>query len=152
MVHEENTFVNLKLEKDMVFKTSLGFHDLKEMFIDESLDSETTKRGPDAAQLLGLAVLSCLSASFLFCLSKRNLTLDDLDGNAEVSFRKNERGYIRIEKIDVNITPKSKNPGVLKRVNQCLKRVKSGKMFFEETCIITPSVIEGIDVDVKVNL
>ncbi|TFG20975.1 MAG: hypothetical protein EU533_05725, partial [Promethearchaeota archaeon] len=118
----------------------------------ESLDPEEKKRGPDAAQLLGLAVLSCLSASFIYCLNKRELTIKDLDGKAEIFFKKNERGYIRIDKIDILIIPKTDDPEILKRINQCIKKLKSGKMFFEETCIITPSVEKGIKVNVKVDL
>jgi uncharacterized OsmC-like protein len=152
MVHEENTIVDLKLEKDMIFKINLGYEKIKELFIDETIDERSKVWGPDAAHLLAMAVLGCLNASFIFCLNKRNLTIDDLEAHAEVSFKKNDKGYIRVKKIDVNIIPKTNNPATLKRINQCIKKMKDDKMFFEESCIITASVREGIDVDVKVKL
>jgi organic hydroperoxide reductase OsmC/OhrA len=135
----------------MLFKWILPTSN-QELIIDETIDEHIPKVGPDAASLLGLAVSSCLSASLLFCLSKKNLSIDDLTGEIEVSFKKNEKGYTRIEKIKVNLSPKTTNPEVLKRLEQCTRVLKDGKMFFEESCIITPSVIEGIKVDVKVSL
>ncbi|MHA1147531.1 MAG: OsmC family protein [Promethearchaeota archaeon] len=152
MVHEENTFIKLKLDKNLIFTSPLELENLKNLIIDESIEEGVERTGPDAATLLGLAITSCLSASFIFCLQKRNLTLDDLEAIAEVSFKKNEKGYIRIKKIDVKICPKTNDPDVLKRISQCTKVLKNGNMFFEESCIITPSVEEGIDVDVKVEI
>lgn len=152
MVHEENTIVDLKLEKDLIFKINLGYEKINELFVDETIDERSRVWGPDAAQLLAMAVLGCLNASFIFCLNKRNLTINDLEAHAEVSFKKNEKGYIRVKKIDVKIIPKTNNPDVLKRINKCMKKMKDDKMFFEESCIITASVREGIDVDVKIEL
>ena len=151
MVHEHPVSLKIKLERDMLFKWILPTSN-QELIIDETIDEHIPKVGPDAASLLGLAVSSCLSASLLFCLSKKNLSIDDLTGEIEVSFKKNEKGYTRIEKIMVNLSPKTANPEVLKRLEQCTRVLKDGKMFFEESCIITPSVIEGIKVDVKVSL
>ena len=152
MVREENSVVDLKLEQDMIFKVKLGYDKLKEFFIDETLDEKSPMWGPDAAQLLAMSLLGCLNASFIFCLNKRNLTVDDLDAHAEVSFKKIEKGYTRIDKIDVKIIPKTNDPATLKRINQCVKRMKSGNMFFEETCIITESVRQGISVNVDVEI
>lgn len=137
----------------MIFKSKLGLESLKELVVDESLDvNQGEKIGPDAATLLGLGVVSCLSASFIFCLNKRKLTLDDLEAKAEISFKENEKKVMRIEKIKVNLMPKTGDPSVLKRVKQCMKELKSGHRLFEESCIITASVREGIDVDVSIDI
>ncbi len=151
MVHEENTIINVKLEKNMTFRSELGYQRVKELCIDESLEKNKEPLGPDAAQLLGMALLSCLNASFIFCLNKRNLMIDDLEATGEISFKKNEKGYMRIDKIDVKIKPTTEDPEVMKRVQLCLKEMKSGHMFFEETCIITPSIREGISINVSVD-
>ncbi|MFX1394019.1 MAG: OsmC family protein [Promethearchaeota archaeon] len=152
MIHEENTIVDMKLEKDMIFKVNLGYDKLKEIFIDETMGKKSKMWGPDAAKLLAMALLGCLNASFLFCLNKRNLTVDDLEAHAEVSFKKIEKGYVRVDKINVKIIPKSNDPTTIKRINQCVRKMKNNKMFFEETCIITASVREGIDVDVNIEI
>lgn len=152
LVHEENTIVNLNLEKDLIFKSYLGFEKLTELYIDESFRKKEQPWGPDAAKLLGMAVLGCLSASFIFCLNKRNLKPDDLQAHAEISFKKTEKGYIRIKQIDVKLIPKTDDPATLKRINQCVRESKSGKRLFEESCIITASVREGIKVNVDINI
>ena len=152
MVHEENTKVSIKLKKEMIFELQNTYKNLNSLLIDETLDDEIEKVGPDAASLLGMAVISCLSASFIFCMNKRNLTLDDLEAKADISFKEPRPGYKRIDTIDVKIIPKTSDPGVLKRVKQCIKEIKGGHMFFEESCIITPSVREGINIQVKLEL
>ena len=151
MVHEHPVRLKISLKQDMTFKWIIP-STTQELIIDETIDESIRKVGPDAASLLGLAVSSCLSASLLFCLSKKNLSIDDLTGEIEVAFKKNEKGYTRIEKIKVKLSPKTADPEVLKRLSQCTKILKNGKMLFEESCIITPSVIEGIDVEVQVDL
>ena len=75
-----------------------------------------------------------------------------MEAYGEISFKKIEKGYTRVNNIDVKIKPKTQNPDVLKRINQCLRILKNGKMFFEESCIITPSVEEGIEVNVNIEL
>ncbi|MFX0069913.1 MAG: OsmC family protein [Candidatus Hermodarchaeota archaeon] len=152
MVREETSVVNLKLEKDLIFKVNLGYDNVKELIIDETMEEKSKQKGPDAAELLAMAILSCLNASFIFCLQKRNLSVEDLEARAEVSFKKIERGYVRIKKIDVKIVPKSNDPLVIKRVNQCIKKMKNENMFFEESCIITESVRQGIEVNVDIEL
>ena len=149
MVHEQPIRLKIKLEQGMLFKWILP-KSKQELIIDETLDETIQKVGPDAASLLGLAVSSCLSASLLFCLSKKNLTLDDLSGEVEMVFKKNDKGYTRVDAITVHLSPKSEDPNVLKRLEQCTKVLKNGNMLFEESCIITPSVIEGIKVDVRI--
>ena len=54
-----------------------------------------------------------------------------------------EKGFLRITKIEVTITPKIDDPEVRKRADQC-------KKMFENYCTVTASVREGINV--KVNL
>jgi uncharacterized OsmC-like protein len=152
LVHEENTKVSIKLKKEMIFELQNTYKNLNSLLIDETLDDKIEKVGPDAASLLGMAVISCLSASFIFCLEKRNLTLDDLEAKADITFKEPKKGYKRVASIDVKIIPKTSDPEVLKRVKQCIKEIKGGHMFFEESCIISPSVREGIDIEVHVEL
>ncbi len=152
MVHEKNTIVNMKLEKDLIFKCNLGFEKLQEIYIDETLEEKEDMWGPDAARLLGMALLGCLSASFIFCLKKRNLTPDDLEARAEISFKTIEKGYTRIKQVNIILKPKSDDAATMKRINQCIREMKNGKMLFEENCIITASVREGIDVNVEMDI
>lgn len=152
MVREEDSIVEIRLDKDLIFKTYIGLGHFDDFFIDETLDNDKELKGPDAAQMLGMAISSCLSASLIFCLNKKDLNPNDLEARAKISFRKIEKGYTRIKEIDIKITPKTEDEETLKRLKQCLREMKPGKMMFEENCIITESVREGIKVNVDIDL
>jgi uncharacterized OsmC-like protein len=154
MVHEENTNLSLILEKDMIFKSVFDFKKTSSIIVDESVEEkpQSEKLGPDAATLLGMGIVSCLSASFLFCLKKRDLSLDDLEAHVDISFHKIDKGYTRIKKVKVKLIPKTQDEAVRRRIKTCMREIKRGHMFFEETCIITSSVKEGLDIDVKVEI
>ncbi len=135
--------VGLSLEKEMIFKCELGEMKVKDCYIDEEHDVEAAMWGPNPSRMLGMAILGCLSASFIFCLKKKNLSLSDLKAEAEVSIARNDKGFWRVNNIDVIIKMDIDDPETRKRADQC-------KKMFEQYCIVTQAVREGIDV--KVNL
>ena len=127
----------------MIFKCDLGDLKVKDCYIDETNISEVDMIGPNPSRLLGLALLGCLSASFIFCLKKKSLTLEDLKADAEIHIGRNEKGFLRVLKIDVNIKTTINDPGTRKRAEQC-------KKMFEQYCTVTQAVREGIEVNVNV--
>ncbi len=138
------TKVGLTLEEEMIFKCDLGEMKVKDCYIDDTHKDEVDMLGPNPSRMLGMAILGCLSASFIFCLKKRNLTINDLKAEAEVTIARNEKGFWRVRKIDVNIFAKIDDPETRKRADQCRK-------MFEQYCIVTQAVREGIDVEVNLN-
>jgi organic hydroperoxide reductase OsmC/OhrA len=100
--------------------------------------------GPNPSRMLGVAVLGCLSSSFIFCLKKKDFTLDNLKAEAEVTVARNDKGFWRVAKIDVNIDIEIDDPEARKRADQCRK-------MFEQYCLVTQAVREGIDVEVNLN-
>ena len=141
---ESQVKVKLSLEKDMIFKCDLGDIELKDCIIDETNKNESEMLGPNASRLLAMAVLGCLNASFIFCLSKRDFTIENLEAEAIVTIFRNEKGFVRIKKIDVNIKPQLDSPEIRKRADIC-------KKMFEQYCTVTASVREGIEVNVDVD-
>ncbi|MHA1104617.1 MAG: OsmC family protein [Promethearchaeota archaeon] len=127
----------------MIFKCDLGDLKVKDCYIDETNISEVDMIGPNPSRLLGLALLGCLSASFIFCLKKKDLTLEDLKADAEIHIGRNEKGFLRVLKIDVNIKTTINDPDTRKRAEQC-------KKMFEQYCTVTQAVREGIEVNVNV--
>ncbi len=138
------TKVGLTLEEEMIFKCDLGEMKVKDCYIDEAHKDEVDMLGPNPSRMLGMAILGCLSASFIFCLKKRNLSVDDLKAEAEVTIARNQKGFWRVKKIDVNIDVKIDDPETRKRADQCRK-------MFEQYCVVTQAVREGIDVEVNLN-
>ena len=116
---------------------------VKDCYIDETHYTEDDMLGPNPSRLLGLALLGCLSASFIFCLKKKELTLKDLRADAIIHIGRNEKGFLRVLKIDVNIKTKINDPDIRKRAEQCRK-------MFERYCTVTQAVREGINVNVNV--
>ncbi len=140
------------LDSQMIFKCDLGNMKVKDCYIDEEHHDEVDMLGPNPSRMLALGILGCLSASFIFCLKKRNFRVDDFNSEAEVTITRNKKGFWRIKKIDVNIEPRIEDPEVLKRAKQCLKVTKDGVSFFEQYCTVTQSVRAGVDVNVSIDI
>lgn len=97
---------------------------------------------PTAAMMLSSAVGHCLSASLLFCLQKSRAQLEDISTEVETTMVRNERGRWRIGGIKVKLKPIVSEPD-----SQKLERCKG---MFEDFCIVTESVRDGVKVEVEV--
>lgn len=142
MSNELKTKVRLKLEEQMLFKCDLGQSMNQNLYIDERNKKVTNKIGTFSTKLLALSVLGCFAASFEFYLQKKEFSLSDLDGKAEVTLARNDKGFWRVKKIDIEILPKVDNPKMHKRTDQC-------KKLFEQYCIISESLRKGFEVNVN---
>jgi organic hydroperoxide reductase OsmC/OhrA len=98
--------------------------------------------GPNPARLLAAAVGSCLSASLLFCLRKSRIDVGQLRTTVETTIVRNARGRLRIGGIRVRLAPEL-SADQRERIGRCLD-------LFQDFCIVTESVREGIAVDVAV--
>lgn len=99
-------------------------------------------RGPNPARLLAAAVGSCLGASLLFCLREARVEITELRTSVEGTIVRNEEGRLRIGEIRVRLAPHVA-PEDRDRRGRCLD-------LFEDFCIVTQSVRQGIAVDVQV--
>ncbi|HEY0305019.1 MAG TPA: OsmC family protein [Longimicrobiales bacterium] len=98
-------------------------------------------RGPNPARLLAAAVGNCLAASLLFCLQKSRIQPQQLRAVVEGEMTRNERGRMRITELRVRIEP-TLDDADLARIGRCTE-------IFEDFCIVTESVRNGIDVIVE---
>jgi organic hydroperoxide reductase OsmC/OhrA len=96
---------------------------------------------PNAARVLAAAVGNCLSASLVFCLKRANVVTQGVSADVEVEIVRNEARRLRIGKIDVTLHPNL--PKDDPALTGCLAT-------FEDFCIVTQSVRQGIQVNVKV--
>ena len=139
----DDASIRLLLEQEgpYAFKVSFDGTALEALHTDEAtpLGGGT---GPGPSDLLLAGVANCLSASLLFALRKFKNVPGPI--RAEITGRKerNAAGRWRIPRADVTITlsDKAANLGNFERV----------MAQFEEFCIVTQSVREGIAVDVTV--
>ena len=100
--------------------------------------------GPNAAMMLSSAVAHCLCASLRFCVGKARGDLEGLSADVETRLVRNERGRWRIDgiKVDLNAVADEEND---KSTERC-------RELYEDFCIVTSSVRQGIDVDVNLNI
>jgi uncharacterized OsmC-like protein len=97
---------------------------------------------PNPSKLLAAAVGGCMSASLLFSARKLRLNMQGMHTEVTVQTARNEKGRLRIGKMDVEITPKIEEPDPAK-LQRCID-------LFEDFCVVTQSVRNGIDVSVSV--
>jgi uncharacterized OsmC-like protein len=104
-----------------------------------------TGAGPNAARLLAAAVGNCLAASLFLCMDKARVPVRDLRARVEGVIARNDTGRYRIEALDVVVVPTLSGEGERDspRLARCID-------IFEDFCIVTQSVRDGIDVDVRV--
>ena len=98
--------------------------------------------GPNPSRLLAAAIGSCLSASLLFCISKRRIGVKNIRAEVKAQSIRDENRRLRIGKVEVVLHPEIA-PEDRQKVTRCLE-------IFEDFCTVTQSVRNGIDVDVHV--
>jgi uncharacterized OsmC-like protein len=96
---------------------------------------------PNAARVLAAAIGNCLAASLVFCLRKHGVALAGLWSEVSVELVRNEERRLRIGSVDVVLHPRL--PAESPEVGDCLRT-------FEDFCVVTQSVREGLDVKVSV--
>ncbi len=117
----------------------------KEQYVDLHLDEPAPlgrDAAPNASRVMAAAIANCLSASLVFCL-KRNakIELKDLQTDVHVELVRNENRRLRIGHVAVKLHPKL--PGDASEYQKCLD-------IFEDFCVVTQSVRDGLDVRVEV--
>jgi uncharacterized OsmC-like protein len=96
---------------------------------------------PNAARYLAAAIGNCLSASLLFCASRSRVELTDVTATVHTEIARNDKGRLRITKVEVKIHPRGDLEG--RAFERC-------RQLFEDYCVVTQSVRQGIDVEVSV--
>jgi organic hydroperoxide reductase OsmC/OhrA len=116
----------------------------KEQFAELHLDEPPPlgrDAAPNAARVLAAAVGNCLSASLLFCLKKAGHTLQGIHSDVRVQIVRTENKRLRIGAVDVVLHPRIAADS--EALAKCLGS-------FEDFCVVTQSVRQGLDVRVRV--
>ena len=98
--------------------------------------------GPNPSRLLLAAVANCLSASLLFSLRKFRNDPGQLTAHARAALARNEHGRWRVQRIEVELAMGAA-AGSLEHLDRLLAQ-------FEDFCVVTESVRQGIEVQVRV--
>jgi organic hydroperoxide reductase OsmC/OhrA len=124
------------------FKVKFDGPGIDELLLDEPVPLGTGK-GPNAARLIAAGVANCLSASLVFCLhGKFKQALGPLRTKVRCELVRNEKGRLRIGRLDVTIAL-AEEAAAVQHLQRCLEQ-------FEDFCVVTESVRQGIAVGVRV--
>lgn len=97
---------------------------------------------PNASRILAAAIGNCLTASLLFCTRRARVQAGPMETRVHVTLGRNERGRLRITGVEVEIDPHF--PAEQReQAGRCLE-------LFEDFCVVTQSVRQGIPVEVRV--
>jgi organic hydroperoxide reductase OsmC/OhrA len=143
MGEEDKTFkVSMSREKDFVFKVDFGIENFD--FTMDEPEPVGRDSGPNASKVLAAAMGNCLTASLLFCLNKARAEVGEIETNVEGTMHRNEKGRWRISEIKVEINPEINTAEFASQYDRCYK-------LFEDFCIVSKSIEEGIPIHVEVN-
>ena len=132
--------VSMEQIEDYEFKVKFDWDDVAELTMDEP-EPIGGRKGPNASRVLAAAVGNCLTASLLFCLQKSRVEMTGVKTTVTGSLVRNERKRLRVGGFDARIAVEGLAD--VARAQRCLE-------LFEDFCVVTASVRDGIDVNVEV--
>ncbi len=142
MAEEPRSFdLTLTFKQGYEFNVDFGQSGIPQLLVDEH-PPIGAGRGPNPARMLATAVGHCLASSFLFCVRKARVEVKAFAVRVEGTMVRNERGRLRIGEIKVRLAPQVRSED-RERIARCLD-------LFEDFCIVTQSVRQGLDVQVEV--
>lgn len=133
--------VSLEQKRDYEFLVKFDATEITDLLLDTA-PPLGRGNGPNAEQLVGAAVANCLSASLLFCLRKFKQGTGAMRAQATGQLLRNPAGRLRIGRIDVDIHLDQKADAI-RHIERCLAQ-------FEDFCVVTESVRQGIAIGVRV--
>jgi uncharacterized OsmC-like protein len=138
MSEEKSFSVKLELLENYLFQIDFG--DFGDLITDEP-EPLGNGEGPNPARLLAASVANCLAASLIFAIRKFKEEPGKVSAEVKGALTRVDGRY-RIEKMQVRIQLGT-NAESLPHLSRVLEQ-------FEDFCIVTQSVRQGIAVDVEV--
>jgi len=139
---EEGRFtIHLEQQEDYQINVRFDWKKAADLLMDEPPPLGEAS-GPNASRLLAAAAANCLSASLLYCLGKEEPPANSLKTEATCIMVRSEKKRLRIGGMEVKLIVNEKLTGS-KRFDRC-------KDLFEDFCIVSASIREGIPISVSV--
>ena len=126
---------------DYAFRVRFDKPEIPDLTVDEP-PPLGQNRGPNPSRLLAAAIANCLSASLLFCTRRARVELGPVHADVKMQLVRNENKRLRVGKVEVVIDP-GLPAAERDKAARCLE-------IFEDFCIVTQSVRDGIDITVSV--
>ena len=112
--------------------------------IDEPESFHGTDLGPSSVEYVLIGIGGCLGSTLAFCLKKYDIQIEDLeiiiDGTLKHS---GPLKRLRLIKVDAELILTTKNTENSKKIDECINN-------FQEHCVVSNSIINGLPIEVKV--
>ena len=141
MSEEARFTLTLEHIEDYEFRIKFDKKILEDLIVDEPPPLGGLA-GPNPARLLAASAANCLSASLLYCLNRDEVAPESLTTEVTCRMVRNEKKRLRIGGMDVKLKM-SEGLGESARLKRCLN-------LFEDFCVVTDSIRNGIPVNVEV--
>jgi uncharacterized OsmC-like protein len=142
MTEEVGRFtIHLEQQEDYAFRVKFDLKKAEDIIMDEP-PPLGERNGPNASRLLAAAAANCLSASLMFCMAKENVPSNEVTTEVTCTMVRNDKKRLRVGRLDVKITAGDELLSS-KKSDRCLA-------LFEDFCVVTASIREGIPVGVEV--
>ena len=139
---EEGRFtIHLEQAEDYQITVRFDWKKAADLLMDEPPPLGETS-GPNASRLLAAAAANCLSASLLYCLAKDEPPANSLRTEATCILIRNEKKRLRIGGMEVKLIAGDELLAS-KRFDRC-------KTLFEDFCVVSASIREGIPIKVSI--
>ncbi len=139
---EEGFAVELEQIDGLEFKVSFDWENVDDLVMDEP-EPLGGMNGPNASRVLAAAVGNCLAASLVFCLQRSRSPIKGVKSRVQGKLERNEKKRIRIGEMKVTIELPEEAGEIGSSLDRCLG-------LFEDFCVVTASVRQGIPIDVQV--
>ncbi|MFW6196745.1 MAG: OsmC family protein [Thermoplasmatota archaeon] len=141
----DNNIIKVEMEnlEGYKFKVKFDKESMGEIITDETKEVGGEGEGPNPSRLLAASTLNCLMASLIFCLKKKKVELSSLEGEVTGKIERVDK-RLRVTEFDVKI-----DPGIDEEDKEKLKKCID---IFENYCVVTQSIKNGIDVNVDVEV
>ena len=126
---------------DYAFRVRFDKPEIPDLTVDEP-PPLGQNRGPNPSRLLAAAIANCLCASLVFCTRRARVELGPVHADVKMQLVRNENKRLRVGKVEVVIDP-GLPAAERDKAARCLE-------IFEDFCIVTQSVRDGIDITVSV--
>ena len=142
MSQETPFTIHLEQAQDYQFKVQFDWDKAPDLLLDSG-EPLGQSEGPDAERLIAAAIGYCLSASLFFCMrNKFRQQPGKLSAMVTGLFTRNERGRLRLGEFVVQIRLSDTQERIA-QLDRCARQ-------FEDFCIVTESIRQGIPVRVQV--
>ncbi len=133
----------ISLEQTDKFEFKVKFDDGKELLMDEP-EPLGSGQGPNPSRMISAAIGYCMSASLFFALQKARVDSKILKTTVTTQIARNEKGRLRIAGSKISINAE------VDQDEKSAKKISKSLELFEDFCVATQSIRDGINVEVEV--